>query len=118
MIAEKYKNSVINFVGFIEKYGKYMLVIFFIVCLVILQINVQRKNLNYDFNGIVQNVTYDIKRCPTVTINGTNYSLGGRNWGFYKDTIETGDKMIKKKGSMDLYLIKPYKKDTINFLDK
>ena len=69
------------------------------------------------FNGTVQNVTYSVKGFPTVTINGTNYSLGYPNWGF-NVPIEKGDKLIKKKGEMDLKLIKRNRRDTIDFLMK
>jgi hypothetical protein len=70
-----------------------------------------------DFNGTVQNVTYSVKGFPTVTINGTNYSLDYTNWGF-NVPIEKRDKLIKKKGEMNLKLTKRNRKDTIDFLMK
>lgn len=69
------------------------------------------------FNGTVQNVTYSIKGYPTVTINGTNYPLDYPYWNF-SIPIGKGDRIIKKKGEMNLKLIKRNRKDTIDFLTK
>lgn len=65
------------------------------------------------FDGTVEDVTYNIKKLPTVTINGKNYQI------YYPYTfpvqIEKGDKMIKRRGNIRLLLIKPHSKDTIDF---
>ena len=98
---------------FIRKYkvGRTLLVILVILAM---EFHSIKTNRDYDFNGIVQNINYDIKKIPTVTINGSNYYLGGRYLAFYKYTIQIGDKLMKKKGDDNVYLIKNNTKDTIN----
>ena len=61
---------------------------------------------DYSFNGVVQQVSYDEKGIPTVTIKGVEYQLGYNDWGRNKDTIEVGDSMIKRKGDTHIKLIK------------
>jgi len=104
-------------VEYFQKNRKWIVTIFFIGGLFLLWVIGYVQIRLTHFNGIVQNVTYSIKGYPTVTINGTNYPLDYPNWGF-RVPIEKGDKLIKKKGEMNLKLIKRNRKDTIDFLMK
>jgi len=61
-------------------------------------------NLNRQFNGTIENVIYDEKDIPTVTVDGEQYSLGV---GYdFQHKIQQGDSMIKSKGSRVYKLIK------------
>lgn len=62
------------------------------------------ENLNREFNGIVENVKYDMKGFPTLTINRIDYKLVGP-YRFDRQ-IETGDSFIKFKGNIHYKLIK------------
>jgi len=63
------------------------------------------------FNGIVEGVTYDFRKAPTVRIGGKDYYL---NFGSLTKNIEVGDKLIKKRGEIRILLIKFNSKDTID----
>ena len=89
-------------------------ILFILIILLLCIIGYEQNNL-YSFNGFVQNVTYNIKGTPTITINGKDYFLNAPVWQFYPLKIEKGDRMIKKSGEMDLFIIKQRSHDTINF---
>jgi hypothetical protein len=63
------------------------------------------KQKNYEFNGVVQVVTYDIKGTPDVKINGSEYFLTYHKWGF-NHKIQVGDSLIKKRNKMVIRLVK------------
>jgi len=93
-----------------------LVAIAFIFLILILIHNNRIKN--YKFKGIVEDVTYNQNRYPVVKINGEEYTLDYDGWGLNENKIYTGDELIKNKGEMELKLIKPDKKDTINLLFK
>jgi uncharacterized lipoprotein YehR (DUF1307 family) len=74
--------------------------------------------IGYSFNGVVEDVTYDWNLSPHVKIKGKEYALSYGGWHIKVNTIEVGDKLIKKKSEWDLLLIKHNSKDTINLLYK
>jgi hypothetical protein len=61
------------------------------------------ENLNIEFNGVVDSVSYDIKGIPTLTINRVDYRLNVPRFDFQ---IEKGDTFIKFKGNTHYKLIK------------
>jgi hypothetical protein len=63
-----------------------------------------RENLNEEFAGIVDHVSYDIKQFPTIEISDSSYYIGS---GYDTDhQIAKGDSLIKKRGSEKYKLIK------------
>ena len=51
--------------------------------------NTFKKNLSYNFNGVVEAVSYDVKGIPKVIISGEEYYLSaGYNFNYQ---IEKGD---------------------------
>lgn len=63
-----------------------------------------KKNFDYNFAGIVENVTYDEKLIPSVTVHNRTYYLDtGYNFG---QEIGKGDSIIKKRSSPVYKLIK------------
>src|SRR5258708_4070460 len=95
------------------KYRDYILPLGFVAIMFALWLIGGEMSLNDSFNGLVQNVNYNEKGIPTVTIKGIEYYLAGENWGHYQDKIETGDSMIKKKGELYIKLIKRNRIDTV-----
>jgi len=67
-----------------------------------------------EFNGIVQNIVYDIKGGATITIHDTIYEPASNNWTF-RGQIQKGDSLVKFKNSMDIKLIKQKTKKEIIF---
>ena len=65
------------------------------------------ENLNYQFDGVVDSVSYDIKGYATITVKGSHYYLGGTSWDFNHNRIQKGDSILKKRNSMIVKLIKP-----------
>jgi len=61
--------------------------------------------INYEFNGIVESVSYDDKNIPSATVDGQTYYLGATNWNFNR-LIEAGDSLHKQKGNIVIELIK------------
>ena len=106
---------------FLVKYRKVLLFISFLLIAFILWLIGYETSLNYSFNGVVENVSYDVQHHATVTIRGKEYELGLNTWGRNKNIkgiIEKGDSMIKKKGELYIELIKRNKKDSLIFLHK
>jgi hypothetical protein len=101
---------------FFLKYEKAIITISFFAIILILWLVSNEIVRNYNFDGIVEKVTYSIKGIPKVTIKGVEYHLEYNDYHFNNGLIEKGDRLIKKKGEMDLKLIKSNSKDTINFL--
>lgn len=72
-----------------------------------------RANLLNDFKGVVQNVSYDEKGIPSVSIKGIKYYLdAGYN---FEHAIEQGDSLIKTKGQTRYILVKHNAKATFTF---
>lgn len=82
-----------------------------VVCIAII-INIyfshkyKKIHLAYQFNGSVENVSYDIKGIASIVIQGVSYDLSDPNWDFDHNRIKKGDLMIKEKNSMIIKLIK------------
>lgn len=91
--------------------NKLPILFFVIVCAVSMVYFVVRihkenqENINWHFNGIVENVRYDQKDIPYVQVNGKEYYLAAR----YKfdRKIAKGDSISKSKGSTVYKLTKP-----------
>lgn len=64
-----------------------------------------KKKLLYYFNGEVQNVRYDSKGFPYVTIDNRTYYLSYNNWDFNHE-IEQGDTLQKEKNTFAVKLTK------------
>ncbi|MBD1366688.1 hypothetical protein IDJ77_22945 [Mucilaginibacter sp. ZT4R22] len=62
--------------------------------------------LSYQFNGVVDSVSYNAKGQAYVHIKGIQYYLSDNTWDFDHDRIAKGDSMIKGKNSMVVKLIK------------
>jgi hypothetical protein len=65
------------------------------------------KELDYQFNGIVDSVSYNIKGKASIVVKGAHYYLGAPNWDFDHNKIQKGDLISKKRNSMIIKLIKP-----------
>jgi hypothetical protein len=106
---------------FFKRYRKIIAPICILGVIFVLWLIAYERALNYNFNGIVERISYDAQDEPTVIINGTEYDLGCNNWGIHKDkkeTIEVGDSLIKIKGQIFIKLIKRNRKDPATFSRK
>jgi hypothetical protein len=72
------------------------------------------RNLDYEFDGKVESVFYDVKGTPTIMINKKEYFLTFYDWDI-DHQIEKGDSLEKRKGTMLIKLIKFDSKKTIYF---
>lgn len=68
----------------------------------------------YEFNGIVQKVTYSVKGTPYVIVNGKEYVLDWNSWGF-DNKIQQGDSLIKEKNTLFIKLVKQKTGEVIFF---
>ena len=73
-----------------------------------------RENLDFEFNGKVEFVSYDVKGTPTIKINKQEYCLTYNNWDF-DHQIEKGDSLDKRKGTFVIKLIKFNSKSIVYF---
>jgi hypothetical protein len=73
-----------------------------------------KKNLQYNFNGEVQNIRYDSKGFPYVTIDNRTYYLSYNNWDF-NHRIAKGDTLQKNKNTFTVKLIKYKSSDVLIF---
>jgi len=64
------------------------------------------KDIDYQFYGVVDSVSYDIKGYASIVVNGSHFYLGASSWDF-DNNIQKGDSIIKKRNSMIIKLIKP-----------
>ncbi len=64
------------------------------------------KALDYEFNGRVDGVKYNVKGKADVSIKGIEYSLFDPNWDFDHTRIQIGDSLVKKKKSMIIKLFR------------
>ncbi|OCX51028.1 hypothetical protein BEL04_20135 [Mucilaginibacter sp. PPCGB 2223] len=73
----------------------------------------KEQSLNINFVGTVNNVSYDVKGIPNITIGDKEFYLGS---GYHFDyQIQKGDSLIKKKGSNIYKLIKSKSGKTLEF---
>jgi hypothetical protein len=86
------------------KFLKIGIPIFFGLC-IFFGIHDYIKQKSYEFNGVVQVVTYDVKGAPDVKINGSEYFLTYHKWGF-DHKIQVGDSLIKAKNTLVIKLVK------------
>jgi|GEM_PF-3130681 len=66
------------------------------------------------FDGRVEQVSYSRQGHATVFINKEKYDLTCTFWS-NSERINQGDRLIKTSGNMHLKIIKPGRKDTIDF---
>ncbi len=66
------------------------------------------------FDGRVEQVSYSRQGHATVFINKEKYDLSCTFWS-NSEKIAVGDKLIKISGNMHLKIIKPGRRDTIDF---
>lgn len=97
---------------------KYVLIaLSFLAFIVLTQVQTERgnkENLDFEFYGKVDSVTYDIKGKPYVTIKGKMYYLSYNDWNF-KYQIEQNDSLQKKSNSFIITLIKHKSGEKIEF---
>jgi len=76
----------------------------FIIVNLYFLVNGNKKNLAYEFSGVVEDVNYDVKGSPYVTVKHKTYYLS-EGWNF-QHLIEKGDSIKKKKNNFEVKLIK------------
>ncbi len=89
----------------ISRNRAYLIVIFFIAFFGITFFLKQRGEkiaLSYEFNGRIDNIRWDMKGFPTLTVNNRCYYLG--NWNF-NHSLSLRDSIIKKKNEMEIKVI-------------
>ncbi|MDB5086597.1 MAG: hypothetical protein JWR09_591 [Mucilaginibacter sp.] len=63
--------------------------------------------LNYDFKGKVQNVSYESgKYRPTITVNNQQFDLEWARWIGDEENVAVGDSVVKHKGSQWMTVVK------------
>lgn len=85
-----------------------MMICFF----VFLRIETHKEDINYQFNGRIDSVSYDIKGNPTILINGRSYYLSGNDW-LLPAKVEKSDSILKKSKIMTIKLIRHDTGETI-----
>jgi hypothetical protein len=73
-----------------------------------------KKVNEWHFNGPVENVRYDVKKYPWVTVDGNEYNLYYTVWDF-NTKINKGDTIIKQVNDAHIKLIRQGTHDTISF---
>ena len=86
----------------------------FITILFYLDNMANKKDFAYKFYGVVEQVSYDIKGRPNVTIHDTEYCLCDNNWDF-NHRIEKGDTIEKKANTLIVRLKKHNSGEVIFF---
>ena len=66
----------------------------------------KKTALDYQFNGKVDSVDYNLKNQASVFIKGIQYDLFYQKWDFNHNRIQKGDSIIKRKNSIVIKLIK------------
>ena len=102
-----------NYPENIKKYGWIVVIIILVYLFGATLINYERIRFMH-FKGVVEKVEYAEDRTPTVTIHGEDYNLFFTFWSNYVK-IEKGDMLIKTRGNIHLKVIKPGRKDTLDF---
>src|ERR1700761_5029816 len=62
--------------------------------------------LNYQFDGLIEQVSYDIQHKATIVVKGKKYGLKDPNCDFDHNRIEKGDSISKKSNTMIITLFK------------
>lgn len=89
-----------------KKNSLLLLVVFFVI-MFFLWLRGYIMTLNYSFKGLVEKVQYEEpKHIPTITVHGKEYELIYCRWKNYRDTLSVGDSVIKRKGYIEMVLIK------------
>ncbi len=70
---------------------------------VFLRIMDHKENINYQFNGKIDSVFYDLKGSPTIMVNGKAYYLSDNDW-LFNTRLEKGDLVFKKSKQMTIKL--------------
>lgn len=79
----------------------------FFVYMIYISVKANDKYLDIEFNGKVQNVRYDVKGFPYVTIKDKEFYLGVNT--NFEYLIEKGDSVTKRKANSEIILIKQNK---------
>jgi hypothetical protein len=65
------------------------------------------KEINFEFNGQVQKVTYSSSGYnPTITVNNQQFDLEYIRWYDDEAKVEVGDSVVKQKGTQMMSLFK------------
>jgi len=86
-----------------------LILIFFFVCL---RIKVHEEDFNYQINGRIDSVSYDIKGNPTIIVKGEFYYLSDSDW-LFNSKLQKGDVIEKKSKTMTIKLTRPYTGEVI-----
>lgn len=86
----------------------------FIAFIAFFYIKGYKMNLKLEFNGLVEDVQYDIKGIPSVTVSENTYYLSWNDW-YFNHRIQKGDSLIKKRNSLLIMLIKQKSGEVIVF---
>lgn len=89
----------------VVKYVGPIAMIIFVAYVFISNNTYEKKVIKLAFDGIVENVSYDGKSIPSVTIKSVKYYLGSNYWNFERQ-IAVGDSMQKDSGRYLVKLIK------------
>lgn len=67
--------------------------------------NSRGQSLANSFSGVIEKVRYEEpKHLPHITVSGKEYDVFDYHLG--QDTLAVGDSVMKKKGALDLIVIK------------
>ncbi len=75
----------------------------------------QYKNtMSWSFKGEVENVKYGFLRStPIINVNNNEYDLWRTKWDTHLK-IQVGDTIVKRKGTLNIFLIRRGTRDTLN----
>src|SRR5687767_12558833 len=94
-----------------------VILVVFVYLLVGIYISLKRQKeiiKNFEFKGVVENVRYEKKGIPYVTVNSKTYYLSYNNWSL-KRSIQKGDFIIKEKGALSITVIKKNSGEKLTF---
>ena len=89
-----------------------IVVVLFNAAAIVLNAKADKIEKDYYFKGVVEKIKYGDKGTPEVTIKGVVYIIGFPDHDF-KNKIQLGDSLIKKKDSMTYELINNRTRDII-----
>jgi len=98
---DDFKQRVNKIVKYVFPIGLVILVVYFYLS----SASYEKKAVKLKFSGTVEEVVYDGKSFPLVTIKGEKYYLGSHFWNF-EHQITVGDYMEKDSGRYLVKLIK------------
>jgi len=90
-------------------FGFSLMTIFFFV---FLRIRGHQEDVNYQFNGRIDGVSYDIKGSPTVLVNGRSYYLSDNDW-LFPIALKKGDLIMKKSKVMTITVTRHSTSETL-----